>query len=77
MAASNDFSSKKSRKNDQNFPIFFFQKIEHNTSSETQFYQKRLHRTDFRLKIARHENFTSSENGINSSRVFVKAAKVL
>ena len=67
MAAPNGFGSKKSRKNDQNFPNFFFQKIKHKTSSDTQFHQKRPHRTDFRLKIARHENFTSSENGINSS----------
>ena len=52
------------------FQIFFFQKIELKTGLETQFHQNRSHRTDFRLKIARHENFTSSENGTNS-RSFV------
>ena len=67
MAAPNDFGSKKSRKNDQNFPNFFFRKKEYKTGLETQFHQNRPHRTDFRLKIARHEYFTSSENVINSS----------
>ena len=77
MAAPNGFGSKKSRKNDQNFPNFIFRKIEHKTSSETKFHQKRPHRTDFRLKIARHENFTSSENGTNSSHLLVTKNKRL
>ena len=49
------------------FQIFFFRKIEYKSSSETKFHQKRPHRTDFRLKTARHEKITSSENGPNSS----------
>ena len=66
MAAPNGFGSKKSRKIDQNLPNFFFRKKEYKTGLETQFHQNRPHRIDFRLKIARHENFTSSENGTNS-----------
>ena len=67
MAAPNGFGSKKSRKNDQNFPNFFFRKKDYKSSPETQFHQKRPHRTDFRLKTARHEKITSSESGLNSS----------
>ena len=67
MGAPNGFGSKKSRKNDQNFPNFFFRKKEYKSSPETQFHQKRPHRTDCRLKIARHENSTVPENGTNSS----------
>ena len=47
--------------------IFFFRKKEYKSSPETQFHQKRPHRTDFRLKTARHEKITSSENGLNSN----------
>ena len=68
MAAPNGFGSKYDRKIDQNLPNFFFRKKEDKTGLETQFHQNRPHRTDFRLKIARHENFTSSENGGNSSK---------
>ena len=67
MAAPNGFGSKKSRKNDQNFPNFFFRKKEYKSSPETQFHQKRPPRTDFRLKTARHEKITSSESGLNSN----------
>ena len=71
MAAPNGFGSKKSRKNDQNFPNFFFRKKEYKKGLETQFHQNRPHRTDFRLKIARHEKITSSENGGNSNIALV------
>jgi hypothetical protein len=67
MAAPNGFGSKKSRKNDKNFPKFFFRKIDYKTSSETQFHQKRPHRSDFRSKTARHEKSTAPESGTNSS----------
>ena len=67
MAAPNGFGSKKSRKNDQKFPNFFFRKKEYKKDLETQFHQNRPHRTDFRLTIARHENFTSSENGTKNN----------
>ena len=67
MSSANGFGSKKSRKNDQNFPNFFSRKKEYKSSPETQFHQKRPHRTDFRLKTARHEKITSSENGPNSN----------
>ena len=43
--------------------IFFVEKIESKTRSKTQFHQKSPYRTDFRLKTARHEKSTSSENG--------------
>jgi len=66
MAAPNGFISKKSRKNDQNFPNFFFQKIEHKTSLETKFHQKRTKTRDFSSITARHEKITSSESGLNS-----------
>ena len=49
------------------FQIFFFRKIEHKTSLDTQFHQKRPHRTDFRLKPARHEKSTAPESGTNSN----------
>ena len=67
MAAPNGFGSKYDRKIDQNLPNFFFRKKEYKTGLETQFHQNRPHRTDFRLKTARHEKITSSENGPNSN----------
>ena len=67
MAASNGFGSKKSRKNDQNFPNFFFRKKEHKTSLETQFHQKRTKTRDFSSITARHEKSTAPESGPNSS----------
>ena len=67
MTAPNDFGSKYGRKIDHNLPNFFFRKKEFKTSPETQFHQNHPHKTDFCLKIARHENSTSSENGTNSS----------
>jgi len=67
MAAPNGFISKKSRKNDQNFTNFFFQKIEHKTSLETQFHQKRTKTRDFSSITARHEKSTVPENGLNSN----------
>ena len=54
MAAPNGFGSKYDRKIDQNLPNFFFRKKEYKTGLETQFHQNRPHRTDFRLKTARH-----------------------
>ena len=66
MAAPNGFGSKKSRKNDQNFPNFFFRKKEHKTSLETQFHQKRTKTRDFSSITARHEKSTVPENGPNS-----------
>ena len=68
MAAPNGFGSKYDRKIDQNLPNFFFRKKEYKTGLETQFHQNRPHRTDFRLKIARHEKITSSENDTYSNR---------
>ena len=66
MAAPNGFGSKKSRKNDQNFPNFFFRKKEHKTSLETQFHQKRTKTRDFSSITARHEKSTAPESGPNS-----------
>ena len=66
MAASNGFGSKKSRKNDQNFPNFFFRKKEHKTSLETQFHQKRTKTRNFSSITARHEKSTAPESGPNS-----------
>ena len=66
MAAPNGFGSKKSRKNDQNFTNFFFQKIEHKTSLETKFHQKRIKIHDFSSITARHEKSTAPQNGPNS-----------
>ena len=68
MAAPNGFGSKKSRKNDQNITNFFFQKIEHKTSLETQFHQKRTKIHDFSSITARHEKSTVPENGLNSRK---------
>ena len=70
MAAPNGFISKKSRKNDQNFTNFFFQKIEHKTSLETQFHQKRTKIHDFSSITARHEKSTAPQNGLYSSLNF-------
>ena len=67
MAAPNGVGIKKSRKNDQNFPNFFSRKIKNIKSSETKFHRKRSHRTDFRLKTARHEKSTAPESGTNSN----------
>ena len=72
MAASNGFGSKKSRKNDQNFPNFFFRKKEHKTSLETQFHQKRTKTRDFSSITARHEKSTVPENGPNSNPFLTK-----
>ena len=47
--------------------IFFFQKIHHKKSSETQFHQKRTKTRDFNLITARHEKFTVAQNGPNSN----------
>ena len=47
--------------------IFFFQKIDTKKRSKTQFHKNRPKIRDFRLKLARHENFTAPENGGNSS----------
>ena len=58
--------AKKVEKNDHNFPNFFFRKIEHKTSSETKFHQKRTKTRDFSSITARHEKITSSESGLNS-----------
>ena len=69
MAAPNGFGSKKSRKNDQNFTNFFFQKIEHKTSLETQFHQKRTKTRDFSSITARHEKSTVPENGLYSNGI--------
>ena len=71
MSSANGFGSKKSRKNDQNFTNFFFRKKEYKSSPEIQFHQKRPHRTDFRLKRARHEKITAPESGLNSKLSFV------
>ena len=67
IAAFSSFPRKYGRKNDQNFTNFFFQKIDIKKRSETQFHQNPPKIRDFRLKLARHENFTSSENGGNSN----------
>ena len=48
------------------FQIFFFRKIEHKTSSETKFHQKRTKTRDFSSITVRHEKITSSESGLNS-----------
>tara|TARA_B100000929_G_scaffold227243_1_gene183522 strand:+ start:151 stop:408 length:258 start_codon:yes stop_codon:yes gene_type:complete len=68
MGAPNGFDSKNGRKINQNLPNFFFQKIHHKKSSETQFHQKRTKTRDFNLITARHEKFTAPENGLNSRR---------
>ena len=65
MAAPNDFGSKYDRKIDQNLPNLFPKK-KNVKWVQTKFHQNRLNKTDFCLKIARHEIFTPSENGSNS-----------
>ena len=78
MGAPNDFGRKFGRKSDQNFTIFFFQKIDIKNRSETQFHKKRTNIRDFRFTTARHENSTPSESGGNSnphSQSQVKRAK--
>ena len=69
MAAPNGFGSKKSRKNDQNFPNFFFRKKEYKTSPETQFHQKRPKTRNLSSITARHEKFTVAQNGPYSNFV--------
>ena len=69
MAAPNGFGSKKSRKNDQNFPNFFFRKKEYKTSLETQFHQKSLKTRNFSSITARHKKSTVPENGPNSRHI--------
>ena len=71
MGAPNGFDSKNGRKINQNLPNFFFQKIHHKKSSETQFHQKRTKTRDFNLITARHEKFTAPENGPYSKRRFL------
>ena len=66
MGAPNGFGSKKSRKNDQNFPNFFFRKKEYKPSPETQFHQKRSKTRNFSSITARHKKSTVPENGPNS-----------
>ena len=41
MGSPNGFGRKYGRKNDQNLPIFYFQKIDAEKRSETQFHQNR------------------------------------
>ena len=62
------FVAKKVEKMIKIIQFFFSEKKEYETSLETQFHQNRPHRTDFRLKTARHEKITSSESGLNSSQ---------
>ena len=56
--------------------IFFFQKIEHKTSLETQFHQKRTKIRDFSSITARHKKSTAPENGPNSRVIGGKLEKL-
>ena len=69
MTGFEDFGNKFGRKIDQNFTIFFPQKNEYKTRSETRFHQNRQYRANFSLTTARHEKTTVSESGTNSSHV--------
>ena len=69
MTAFEDFGKKFGRKIDQNFTIFFFQKNEYKTRSETRFHQNRQYRANFSLTTARLEKSTVSENGLNSKGI--------
>ena len=74
MGAPKDFGRKCGRKNDQNLPNFFFQKIDIKKRSETRFHKNRTKTRNFNLFTARHEKSTAPESGTNSS---VRAEKCL